>query len=265
MQHLASWALESAFRSRWATCERSPSGELGDPRASISSCVKWAQLVLPCGSWREAGRSPQGCGERAQGPAAQSGSARGRDRPRLKHTPRGLGQVLGILLLRGWERRKGGAGASGLQSQFSSQDRNSAARPEGSRPDVATVPPRSAHGAEVLCGVLTGLGPGKTQVSKPAREACAPLTEAAGVCGPCRYQDGWARSDSAPDSSSLEEQHRRLFYDRRRMPETLPPETEGILPGNDALPLPGSSAPSPSGHSATLGVTPGAPASTGSG
>lgn len=98
MQHLASWALESAFRSRWATCERSPSGELGDPRASISSCVKRAQLVLPCGSWREAGRSPQGCGERAQGPAAQSGSARGRDRPRLKHTPRGLGQVLGILL-----------------------------------------------------------------------------------------------------------------------------------------------------------------------
>lgn len=90
MQHLASWALESAFRSRWATCERSPSGELGDPRASISSCVKRAQLVLPCGSWREAGRSPQGCGERAQGPAAQSGSARGRDRPRLKHTPRGL-------------------------------------------------------------------------------------------------------------------------------------------------------------------------------
>lgn len=263
MQHLASWALESAFRSRWATCERSPSGELGDPRASISSCVKRAQLVLPCGSWREAGRSPQGCGERAQGPAAQSGSARGRDRPRLKHTPRGLGQVLGILLLRGWERRKGGAGASGPQSQFSSQDRNSAARPEGSRPE--TSPPRSAHGAEVLCGVLTGLGPGKTQVSKPAREACAPLTEAAGVCGPCRYQDGWARSDSAPDSGSLEEQRGRLFYDRRRMPETLPPETEGILPGNDALPLPGSSAPSPSGHSATLGVTPGAPASTGSG
>lgn len=249
MQHLASWALESAFRSRWATCERSPSGELGDPRASISSCVKRAQLVLPCGSWREAGRSPQGCGERAQGPAAQSGSARGRDRPRLKHTPRGLGQVLGILLLRGWERRKGGAGAS----------RASSPRRTG------TALRGSAHGAEVLCGVLTGLGPGKTQVSKPAREACAPLTEAAGVCGPCRYQDGWARSDSAPDSGSLEEQRGRLFYDRRRMPETLPPETEGILPGNDALPLPGSSAPSPSGHSATLGVTPGAPASTGSG
>lgn len=55
MQHLASWALESAFRSRWPTCERSPSGELGDPRASISSCVKRAQLVLPCGSWWEAG------------------------------------------------------------------------------------------------------------------------------------------------------------------------------------------------------------------
>lgn len=153
MQHLASWALESAFRSRWATCERSPSGELGDPRASISSCVKRAQLVLPCGSWREAGRSPQGCGERAQGPAAQSGSARGRDRPRLKHTPRGLGRVLGILLLRGWERRKGGAGASGPESQFSSQDRNSAARPEGSRPDVgdgtAALSPRG--GGAVWC------------------------------------------------------------------------------------------------------------------
>lgn len=259
MQHLASWALESAFRSRWPTCERSPSGELGDPRASISSCVKRAQLVLPCGSWREAGRSPQGCGERAQGPAAQSGSARGRDRPRLKHTPRGLRTGSGDSpLLMGKEKGRSRGQRPREPVLLAGQEQRCEARGQ-------QAPPCSAHGAEVLCSVLTGLGPGKTQVSKLAREACAPLTEAAGVCGPCRYQDGWARSDSAPDSGSLEEQRGRLFYDRRRMPETLPPETEGILPGNDALPLPGSSAPSPSGHSATLGVTPGAPASTGSG
>lgn len=70
---------------------------------------------------------------------------------------------------------------------------------------LATLTLCSAHRVELLCRVLTGLGPGKIQASKQTKEARTPLTEASGVWGRCRYQDGWARIDSAPDSSSLEE------------------------------------------------------------
>lgn len=63
----------------------------------------------------------------------------------------------------------------------------------------------SAPRVQLLCSVLTGLVLGKIQVSKQTKEARTPLTEASGVWGRCRYQDGGARSDSAPDSSSLEE------------------------------------------------------------